>query len=78
MKAKILTNEDSLLTMFRLGGIETSKFADDNFEEVFRRSVADDNLAVLILDNDSYIKAKGLVDSYRLKNSRPLIVIIGG
>ena len=54
MKAKILTDSNNLLTMFRLGAIEASLVDENNFEEEFRNSYKDENLAILIITRSVY------------------------
>ncbi len=78
MKAKILTDSNSLLTMFRLGAIEASLVGDQNFEEEFRNSYKDENLAILIITRSVYNNNKNRIDNYRRDYTMPLIVIIDG
>lgn len=56
MKAKILTDSNSLLTMFRLGAIEGELVSTNNFEKVFDKSIDDENLAILIVTRSVYQK----------------------
>ncbi|WP_296114015.1 V-type ATP synthase subunit F [uncultured Anaerococcus sp.] len=78
MKAKILTNSNSLLTMFRLGAIEGELVNSKNFDEVFNNSVSDDNLAILIITKSVYKDNKMQIKNFRKDRSMPLIVIIDG
>ena len=78
MKAKILTDSNSLLTMFRLGAIEASLVDENNFEEEFRNSYTDENLAILIITRSVYNKNNNRIDNYRRDYTMPLIVIIDG
>lgn len=78
MKAKILTDSNNLLTMFRLGAIEASLVDENNFEEEFRNSYKDENLAILIITRSVYDKNNNRIDNYRRDYTMPLIVIIDG
>ncbi len=78
MKAKILTDSNNLLTMFRLGAIEASLVDENNFEEEFRNSYKDENLAILIITRSVYNKNNNRIDNYRRDYTMPLIVIIDG
>lgn len=78
MKAKILTDSNSLLTMFRLGAIEGELVSTNNFEKVFDKSISDDNLAILIITRSVYQKNSNKIDNFRKDNSMPLIVTIDG
>ncbi len=78
MKAKILTDSNNLLTMFRLGAIEASLVDENNFEEEFRNSYKDENLAILIITRAVYNKNNNRIDNYRRDYTMPLIVIIDG
>ena len=78
MKAKILTNSDSLLTMFRLGAIEGEIVGPHTFENIFDKSVEDTNLAILIITKSVYKENKNKIDNFRKENSMPLIVSIDG
>ncbi len=79
MKAKLISNDPSLNLMFRLGAIETEQV--ENIEDclkTFKKSVEDDNLAVLILSKNIYNHISDYVDDYRANASKPLIVVIDG
>lgn len=78
MKAKILTDSNNLLTMFRLGAIEGELVKSNNFNLIFDKSVEDSNLAILIITRSVYDKNKLKIDDFRKKNTRPLIVTIDG
>ena len=78
MKAKILTDSNSLLTMFRLGAIEGELISDNNFENVFDKSVNDQSLAILIITKSVYMRNNIKIDDFRKENSVPLIAIIDG
>lgn len=78
MKAKILTDSNSLLTMFRFGAIEGELVNPSNFEKSFDNSVIDENLAILIVTKSVYGKNNVKIDNFRKNNSMPLIVIIDG
>ena len=79
MKAKILTNDPSLIVMFRLGSIE-GKLVDnpDQMEEEFKKAIKDQDLAVLILTKTTKSWIKGQVKAHRQSQSVPLIVVIDG
>lgn len=65
--------------MFRLGAIETEQVDDlSKTHEIFKKSVRDENLAVLILSKPVYNHIAGFVDEYRENASKPLIVVIDG
>ena len=65
--------------MFRLGAIETEQVDDlSKTHEIFKKSVRDENLAVLILSRPVYNHIAGFVDEYRENASKPLIVVIDG
>ena len=78
MKAKILTDSNTLLTMFRLGAIEGELVNPSNFEKTFDNSVIDKNLAILIVTKSVYKENDSKIDNFRKENSMPLIVIIDG
>lgn len=78
MKAKILTDSNSLLTMFRLGAIEGELVSPSNFEMTFDKSISDENLAILIITKSVYQKNSIKIDNFRKDNSMPLVVIIDG
>lgn len=78
MKAKILTDSNSLLTMFRLGAIEGELISDNNFENTFDKSVNDESMAILIITKSVYMRNNIKIDDFRKENSEPLIVIIDG
>ncbi|MFO3718108.1 V-type ATP synthase subunit F [Anaerococcus sp. ENR1011] len=79
MKAKILTNDPSLIVMFRLGSIEGNLVTDpDEAENTFKASLKEDDLAVLILTTtiNSWIEQE--VKAHRESENAPLIVVIDG
>ena len=79
MKAKILTNDPSLIVMFRLGSIEGKLVTEpDEAYEDFKASLKDNDLAVLILTKpvESWIEED--VRTHRLSEGAPLIVVIDG
>ena len=78
MKAKILTDSNSLLTMFRLGAIEGELISDNNFENTFDKSVNDESMAILIITKSVYMRNNIKIDNFRKDNSMPLIVTIDG
>ena len=79
MKAKLISNDPSLNLMFRLGGIEIEQVDRiDESLDMFKTSVKDDNLAVLILSRTIYNNISKDVDYYRENKSEPLIVVIDG
>ena len=78
MKAKILTNSNNLLTMFRLGAIEGELIDSSNFNLNFEKSVEDSKLAILIITRNVYNNNKIKIEDYRKENSSPLIVTIDG
>lgn len=77
MKARILTNDPSLLVMFRLGSIE-GKLVKNTSEakEMFKNSIKDENLAVLILTRTIEEWINKELSLYKQKESIPLIVVI--
>ena len=79
MKARILTNDPSLIVMFRLGsieGIQTSTY--EEAKEKFYESIKEDDLAVLILTKTVEGWLTKEVKEYRESESIPLIVVIDG
>ena len=76
MKAKILTNSNSKLTMFRLGAVDGELVEDNDFDEKFILSTKEENLAILIITRSLYDNHALLVDDFRKDNVKPLIVII--
>lgn len=78
MKAKILTDSNNLLTMFRFGAIEGELVKSNNFNLIFDESVEDSNLAILIITRSVYDKNKLKLDDFRKENTWPLIVTIDG
>lgn len=79
MKARILTNDPSLIVMFRLGSIEGILTSDyEQAKEKFYESIKDENLAVLILTKtvESWINKE--VTEHKESESIPLIVVIDG
>ena len=79
MKAKILTNDPSLIVMFRLGSIEGNLVTDpDEAENTFKASLKEDDLAVLILTTtiNSWIEQE--VKAHKESENAPLIVVIDG
>ena len=78
MKAKILTDSNNLLTMFRLGAIEGELVDSKNFDLIFNKSVEDVDLGILIITRSVYDKNKIEIDDYRKINTMPLIVTIDG
>lgn len=79
MKAKILTNDPSLIVMFRLGSIEgtlVNNSSDMALE--FKEAIKDDNLAVLILTTTTKSWIEKEVRAHRESESVPLIVVIDG
>lgn len=79
MKAKILTNDPSLIVMFRLGSIEGTLTKDyDQAKEEFYKSLKDEELAVLILTKtiESWLIKE--VKAHKESESIPLIVVIDG
>lgn len=79
MKAKILTNDPSLIVMFRLGSIEGSLVSDpEEARDLFDESIHEDNLAVLIITKtvSSWIDKE--LKAYRESESVPLTVVIDG
>lgn len=79
MKARILTNDPSLIVMFRLGsieGIQTSTY--EEAKDKFYESIKEDDLAVLILTKTVEGWLTKEVKEYRESESIPLIVVIDG
>lgn len=79
MKARILTNDPSLIVMFRLGsieGIQTSTY--EEAKDKFYDSIKEDDLAVLILTKtvESWLRKE--VKEHKESESIPLIVVIDG
>ena len=79
MKAKILTNDPSLIVMFRLGSIEGSLVTDpDEAGKVFNESIHEDKLAVLILTKTVSSWIERDLKAHRESGSVPLTVVIDG
>lgn len=79
MKAKILTNDPSLIVMFRLGSIEGNLVTNpDEAAHTFKTSLKEDDLAVLILTKtiNSWIEEE--VRDHRESENAPLISVIDG
>lgn len=79
MKARILTNDPSLIVMFRLGsieGIQTSSY--DEAKEKFYESIKENDLAVLILTKTVERWLIKEVKEHKESESIPLIVVIDG
>lgn len=79
MKARILSNDPSLIVMFRLGSIEGIQTS--NYEEArdkFYESIKEDDLAVLILTKTVEDWIKKDVIEHKESESIPLIVVIDG
>lgn len=79
MKARILSNDPSLIVMFRLGsieGIQTSTY--EEAKDKFYESIKEDDLAVLILTKTVEGWLTKEVKEYRESESIPLIVVIDG
>lgn len=78
MKAKILTDSNNLLTMFRLGAIEGELVDTNNFNSLFSSSIDDKELGILIITRSVYNSNRVKIDDFRKDNSTPLIVTIDG
>lgn len=79
MKAKILTNDPSLIVMFRLGSIEGNLVTNpDEAENTFKASLREDDLAVLILTTTINTWIEEEVKTHRESENAPLIVVIDG
>lgn len=78
MKAKILTDSNNLLTMFRLGAIEGELVDTNNFNSLFSSSIDDKDLGILIITRSVYNSNRVKIDDFRKDNSTPLIVTIDG
>lgn len=78
MKAKILTNSNNLLTMFRLGAIEGDLVDSNNFNLIFNKVTEDEDLGILIITSTVYEANKLKIDNFRKENTMPLIVTIDG
>lgn len=78
MKAKILTDSNNLLTMFRLGAIEGELVDTNNFNSLFNSSIDDKDLGILIITRSVYNANRVKIDDFRKDNSTPLIVTIDG
>lgn len=79
MKARILTNDPSLIVMFRLGsieGIQTSTY--EEAKDKFYESIKENDLAVLILTKTVEGRLKKEVKEHKKSESIPLIVVIDG
>lgn len=79
MKARILTNDPSLIVMFRLGsieGIQTSTY--EEAKDKFYESIKENDLAVLILTKTVEGWLKKEVKEHKESESIPLIVVIDG
>ncbi len=79
MKARILTNDPSLIVMFRLGSIEGSLVYDKlDAKNKFEEAIKEEDLAVLIITKtiSGWIEAE--LKAHRENESIPLTVIIDG
>lgn len=79
MKAKILTNDPSLIVMFRLGSIEGSLVKDtDDAKNKFLESIKEEDLAVLIITKTVAGFIGEELKAHREDESIPLTVVIDG
>lgn len=77
MKAKIITNDISLLLGFRLGGIEGVIVEKENeISENFQKLAKEKDLALIIFSKFCYEKIKKEVEDYRVDNATPLVVVL--
>lgn len=77
MKAKIITDNPSLLLGFRLGGISGELISDkENISENFKRITRDQEVALIIFTKSCYDYVKEEIENFRLQFSRPLIVVL--
>lgn len=77
MKAKLITDNKSLLLGFRLGGI-TGELVEneEDLGQTFNRLSKDKDLALIILSRSSYDPIKDEIEDFKLNNTRPLIVVL--
>jgi vacuolar-type H+-ATPase subunit F/Vma7 len=77
MKAKIITDNNSLLLGFRLGGIKGHLISEKNkLAETFLQVSKEKDLALIILTKSTYEPIKDLVEDFKLHNTSPLIVVL--
>lgn len=77
MRAKIITNDMSLLLGFRLGGIEGCiANEDEEISNNFQKFTKEKDLALIIFSKNCYEKIKEEVESYRSDNATPLVVVL--
>lgn len=77
MKAKIITDNNSLLLGFRLGGITGELITDkDLLLETFTQVSKEKDLALIIFTKSSYEPIKETVENFRQHHTTPLIVVL--
>ncbi|MDD7305950.1 MAG: V-type ATP synthase subunit F [Peptoniphilaceae bacterium] len=77
MKAKIITDNNSLLLGFRLGGITGELITDKTLlAETFYKFSKEKDLALIIFTKSSYNPISELVEDFREHHTTPLIVVL--
>lgn len=77
MKAKIITDNNSLLLGFRLGGITGELITDkDLLADSFLQVTKEKDLALIIFTKSTYDPIKETVENFRVHNTTPLIVVL--
>lgn len=77
MKAKIITDNNSLLLGFRLGGITGELITDkDLLSETFAKFSKEKDVALIILSKSTYNPIKEEVENFREHHTTPLIVVL--
>ncbi|MGO3019190.1 MAG: V-type ATP synthase subunit F [Anaerococcus sp.] len=77
MKAKIITDNNSLLLGFRLGGITGELITDkDLLPETFAKVSKEKDVALIILSKSTYDPIKEEIENFRERHTTPLIVVL--
>lgn len=77
MKAKIITDNSSLLLGFRLGGIVGDLITDmEKVSTDFKEISKQEDLALIIISKNCYMKIEDDVEAFRQQNSTPLVVVL--
>ena len=77
MRAKIITDNSSLLLGFRLGGISGTLIKDkDEISKEFKKINREDDLALIIFSKSCYRQIEDEIRDFRENNTRPLIVVL--
>lgn len=77
MRAKIISQDSSLIEGFRLGGIE-GDLVNNKKETLysFNKIVKEEGIALVIMTKKSYKTIEERVEEFRKESSLPLIVVI--